>query len=58
MIKIRRLLDIACIGLCTSVVIDPILWATKRYLVPSWTIGVLSAGIIVLIQVIKKLGEF
>jgi hypothetical protein len=53
--KIKRLLDLACIALGTSVVLDPLLWVTKGYLVPSWTIGALSGGIIGLIQAIKWL---
>jgi len=51
----KRLINIACLGLGTSVVMDSYLWMANGYLIPSWTMAAMSAGVILLLQVIKRL---
>jgi hypothetical protein len=53
-ISLKRVLDFACIGFASSVVMDAYLWVTAGYLVPSWTIATMSLGLIILLQVFKR----
>ena len=48
-------LNIASLLLMTAVIMDTLVWFTMRYTIPSWTMAVMSAGVIVLIQVMRKL---
>ena len=52
--SLNRVLDFACIGFASSVVMDAYLWVTAGYLVPSWTIATMSLGLIILLQVFKR----
>jgi hypothetical protein len=52
--RLNRVVDFACLGFASSVVMDAYLWVTAGYLVPSWTIAAMSLGLIVLLQVFKR----
>lgn len=50
---LSRILDIASLLLLTSVVMDGFLWVSRHYLIPCWTMAAMSAGVIILLQVLK-----
>ncbi len=50
----RRFLDVGCLLLLTSVLMDTYLWVSSRYMIPSWTMAAMSAGMIVLLQVLAR----
>jgi hypothetical protein len=52
--NLKRVIDFACIGFASSVVMDAYLWVTARHWVPSWTIATMSLGLIILLQVFKR----
>ena len=47
-------IDFACMCFAISVVMDAYLWVTAKHWVPSWTIAIMSLGLIILLQVIRK----
>lgn len=49
-----RVLDLGCLALLSSVVMDSYLWIARCYLIPCWTMAVMSAGLITLLQVLKR----
>jgi len=51
----KRVLDVACVLLLTSSIMDSYLWIANQYHVPCWTIAVMSTGFILLLQVLKRL---
>lgn len=51
---LSRILDIASLLLLSSVVMDSVLWFSRQYLIPSWTMAAMSAGVIVLLQALKR----
>lgn len=51
--KIKKFINLACIGLLSSVIMDTFLWFTHKYYIPCWTIGVISLSVIMLLQVLK-----
>ena len=53
--KMNLILDVGCLALMTSVIMDTYLWITTGYQIPCWTMAVMSAGTIMMIQVIKRL---
>ena len=54
--KVKNILiNLSCLALMSSVVMDSYLWVTTGYLIPCWTIAVMSGGIIILLQVMKGL---
>ena len=52
--NLERVIDFACIGFASSVVIDAYLWLTAKHWVPSWTMAIMSLGLIILLQVFKR----
>lgn len=46
-------INLVCLGFLSSVIMDSYLWITKGFLVPSYTVAVMSFGFIVLLQYIK-----
>jgi FtsH-binding integral membrane protein len=50
----RMVIDFACICLAISVVMDAYLWLTTKHWIPSWTMSIMSLGLIILLQVIKR----
>jgi len=54
---VKRALDVACLGLSTSVFLDSLLWVKTSYMIPCWTMAVVSGGFIALIQVLKGVLE-
>lgn len=53
-VNLKTVINFACIGFASSVVMDAYLWVTAGYLVPSWTIATMSLGLIILLQVFKR----
>jgi len=51
--RLGVLIHLASLALATSVVMDSYFWITKRYMIPSWTIAVMSLGIILLLQLLR-----
>ena len=51
---LRGILDVGCLILLTSVVMDTFLWVSGKYLIPCWTMAVLSGGLIALLHVLKR----
>ena len=51
---LHRILDVDCLFLLTSVVMDSVLWIARQYLIPCWTIAAMSAGLIALLQALKR----
>ena len=51
---LRRILDIGCLLLLTSVFMDSYLWISRGYLIPCWTMAAMSTGVIALLQVLKR----
>jgi len=53
--KTNILIDLGCLMFMSSVIMDSYLWVATGYLIPCWTMVVMSGGIIILLQTIKKL---
>ena len=51
--KWSTVINLACLGLMTSVVMDSYLWVTGRHWIPSWTMAAMSAGMIMVLQVLR-----
>jgi len=51
------MIDVGCIGLASSVFMDSYFWVTGRYLIPCWTMAAMSLGMILLLQVVKVIGD-
>lgn len=51
--RLGILIHLASLALTTSVIMDSYFWITKRYMIPSWTIAVMSLGMILLLQLIR-----
>ncbi len=51
---LRRILNIGSLLLLTSVIMDSYLWISRRYMIPSWTMAAMSAGMIILLQVLSR----
>jgi len=51
--RLGVLINLASIALASSVVMDSYFWMIDRYMIPSWTIAVMSVGVIILLQVIR-----
>lgn len=51
--RLGILINLASLALTTSVVMDSYAWITDRYMIPSWTIAVMSLGMIILLQIIR-----
>ena len=54
---IKRTIDVGCIGLASSVFMDSVLWVTGRHWIPCWTMAAMSLGMILLLQVVKVIGD-
>lgn len=53
--KIRNLIiNLACLSFLTSFIMDSYLWITKKFMVPSYTVALMSLGYIVLLLYVKK----
>jgi len=52
---ISRIINIGCLGLASSVIMDSYLWITKGYTIPCWTMAAMSFGMILMLQVIRHL---
>jgi len=52
---LRLVLDVGCLGLLSSVVLDTWLWFDRGYLVPCWTIAALSGGLIMVFQALRRM---
>ena len=52
-LPLSKVIDVACLGLASSVVMDSYLWVTQGYLIPCWTMAAMSLGVILLLQTIK-----
>lgn len=52
---IKSIIYIACFGFLICVIMDAYLWIISGYLIPSWTISVMSSGMILCLLVIAKL---
>lgn len=52
---LKLLLDLGCLGFLSSVVMDSYLWITQGYMIPCWTMAAMSTGMILLLQVLKRL---
>ena len=53
--KLGTLINLASVGLATSVVMDSYLWMSERYMIPSWVVAVMSFGMILILQVVRVL---
>lgn len=51
---LRIILDLGCLALLSSVVMDSYLWIAQGYLIPCWTMAVMSTGLILVFQVLKR----
>ncbi len=52
---IQLTIDVGTILLFISFVLDLVLWATINYYIPSWTISLMSLGIIIILQVLRRI---
>lgn len=52
--NIKIMLDIGCLLLLTSVIMDAYFWFLFGYMIPSWTMAVMSGGEIILLQLLRK----
>jgi hypothetical protein len=53
-VNIKTILKLSCLGYLSSVIMDSYLWITGRHYIPSWTMAVMSGGMIVLIQALIR----
>ena len=52
--QLKRILDVACAILSSSVVLDTVLWFARGYMIPCWTMAAMSLGGILLLQAFKR----
>ena len=52
--NLKMVIDFACICFAISIVMDTYLWVTTKHWIPSWTIAIMSLGLIILLQVLKR----
>ena len=56
-IMTNKVINGACLLLFTCVIMDTFFWVNNGFMIPSWTMAVMSMGMITLFQIMKQIKD-